>query len=160
MMNNRVLMYKECRQIAQFSQEDAALLLVVSVRQLSDYENGHAKVPDDVVDRMAEQYNAPLLAIWHMKETPLGKKWLPDFFPTQASSDVWMQTRLACNDAKSAEDAILSALSDGELCDTDIEHIDAYIQHNNASVGKMMSAKAYVQKAKNEIMRSVEPATA
>ena len=48
--------YKTCRKLAGLTQEQASELLCVEVRSLSGYENG-AKVPDDIVARMADGYN-------------------------------------------------------------------------------------------------------
>lgn len=41
--------YKLCRENAGFTQSQAAELLHVSERSLSDYENGKTRVPEDLV---------------------------------------------------------------------------------------------------------------
>ncbi len=150
--------YKTCRKLAGFTQEAAVELLGIEVRRLSDYENG-AKVPDDVVDRMAEAYNSPLLAIWHLKtSSALGWKYLPDIFPTQTNNDLGFQTVLANEDTGRAERHIKAALEDGVLTEDDMPDIDAYIQSNDAAVGKLISAKAYIVKVKNELSAQVKDA--
>lgn len=57
--------YKECRERVGFTQSQAAEMLHVSERSLSDYENNKTKVPDDVVLRMTQIYNAPTLTWCH-----------------------------------------------------------------------------------------------
>ena len=61
--------YKTNRQHTGYTQEQASQKLNVAVRTLSDYENGHAPVPDDIAAKMAEIYRAPRLAYQHMKRT-------------------------------------------------------------------------------------------
>jgi hypothetical protein len=57
------------------SRESAAELLGVSPDSLKNYELGLCKtVPNDVVVRMADLYNAPQLLNWYcMNECPIGK---------------------------------------------------------------------------------------
>jgi len=149
--------YKQCRQIAGIVQENAAPLLLVSVRQLSDYETGNAKVPDDVVDRMATIYNAPMLALWHIKNSSdLNKKWLPEIFPTESNSDVWLQTRLANDDCTKAEQSIMNALADGNITIDDVDHIDAFLHYTQAFIGKGLSAKAYIMRVRNELAAQID----
>jgi len=71
--------YKTAREKAGLTQERAAELLCVSTRWLGEYEAGRAPVPDEIVCRMAEIYDAPWLAYQHLKHaTEIGKKFLPD----------------------------------------------------------------------------------
>ena len=70
--------YKTCRVSAYLRQETAAALLGVSVRRLSDYETGRAKVPDDVAHAMAKLYRAPSLAAGHIRESGVFGSMLPD----------------------------------------------------------------------------------
>ena len=156
MLESQENYYKTCRKLAGFTQESASPLLGVEPRRLSEYENG-AKVPDDVVDKMAEIYNAPMLAIWHIKmSSELTRKYLPDIYPTRTNSDLWMQTSIACKQSGLAEETIMTALCDGQLTFDDMPYIDAYIKHNDAATGNLMSAKAYISKAKNELSHSRE----
>lgn len=83
--------YKSCRSTTHYTQEQAAELLHVSPRSLSDYENGHTRVPDDIVDKMATLYNSPLLAWWHLKQTSILGKYLPDMSTPQSNTDVAFQ---------------------------------------------------------------------
>ena len=54
MSNECENLYKICRISAGLTQEQAAELLAVSQRTLSEYENGRARVPDDIVAAMVE----------------------------------------------------------------------------------------------------------
>lgn len=78
MSNDCGNLYKICRTSSGLTQEQAAELLAVSQRTLSDYENDRARVPDDIVAIMAETYNSPLVAYYHLKHfSPLGR-YLPE----------------------------------------------------------------------------------
>lgn len=143
--------YKTCRKLAGLTQEQASEPIGVEVRRLSDYENG-AHVPDDVVDRMADAYNAPLLAIWHLKEnSPLGR-YLPNVIETQTNNDLGFQTVLANKDTDRAEDYVVAILEDGQLTIEDMPNIEAYIISIDAAIGKLLSAKAYIEKAKRNLV--------
>ena len=145
--------YKTCRRLAGLTKERAAELLGVDVRRLYDYENG-ATVQEDIVDRMAKTYGAPMLALWHIREkTILGREWLPEILPTRSNNDLGFQTILAVRDAQQAEEHILTALGDGALTVEDIPHIDSYLVSSDAATGKLMSAKAYLLGYKNELTK-------
>ena len=88
MSNECENLYKTCRVSAGFTQEEAAELLAVAPRTLSDYERDQARVPDDTVARMAEVYNAPLIAYYHLRRfSPLGK-YLPELQEPQTHGDM------------------------------------------------------------------------
>lgn len=71
--------YKIARENAGLTQEKAAELLAVSTRWLAEYESGRAPVPDEIVCKMVEIYDAPWLAYQHLKQsTKIGRKFLPD----------------------------------------------------------------------------------
>ncbi|MCL2392364.1 MAG: helix-turn-helix transcriptional regulator [Oscillospiraceae bacterium] len=145
--------YKTCRKLAGLSQEQAAPVLGVEVRQLSNYENGHAKVPDDVVGRMAKLYKTEHLPIQHLKSTnELARKFLPDVFPTHTHSDAAMQTIMATRDGQKAEEAIIAALEDGELCEADLPLLIDFVKHSKAAIGKRLSAKIYVTQWINTLL--------
>jgi transcriptional regulator with XRE-family HTH domain len=70
--------YKLYRQAARINQDVAAESLNVSTRSLSDYETDNTIPPDDVVCRMAEIYDAPILAYMHLKtNNEVGRRYLP-----------------------------------------------------------------------------------
>ena len=98
--------YKLCRENADFTQEHAAGLLHISIRTLSDYENGHAKVPDDIVDAMAEHYKSPVLAWWHLKHYSVLGKYLPDVTMTSSVGDMALQVDFARDDLVSTMESV------------------------------------------------------
>jgi transcriptional regulator with XRE-family HTH domain len=57
---------KTSRKSAGLSQESAAELLGVSVKSLSDYENGRTTVPDDIAARMVKEYDALWLGYMYL----------------------------------------------------------------------------------------------
>ena len=59
--------YKTSRISAGLTQEQAAELLHIGVRQLSDYENGHVQVPGDVLTAMVREYNCAKLPAQHIR---------------------------------------------------------------------------------------------
>ena len=79
--------YKSCRNNAGFTQEQAAELLHIAVRTLSEYENG-GNVPDEIVAMMADQYRAPVLAWWHLKTTSVLGKFLPEIIAPTTHGDI------------------------------------------------------------------------
>ncbi len=56
--------YKLARMIAGLNQEDAAFLLHISTRTLSEYERGAVRPHDDIVEKMIEVYNVLSLRVW------------------------------------------------------------------------------------------------
>jgi len=68
--------YKISRNSAGLTQEQAAEMLAeetsrpLAVRTLSDYENGHTKVPDEVVAAMAKVYGCPIVVYLHVVNNP------------------------------------------------------------------------------------------
>ena len=78
-------LYKASRTTAGLTQEQAAALLAIAPRTLSDYENGHTRVPDDIVAAMSDYYKAPLLAIQHLQQTSVLGKYLPAIIAPQLS---------------------------------------------------------------------------
>lgn len=63
--------YKKARIAAGLRQIEAADAIAVSIRALSDYENGVYTVPDDIALVMSRVYNSPELRIEHLKLNPV-----------------------------------------------------------------------------------------
>lgn len=80
--------YRIARKSAGLTQEEAAELLNVSPRTLSDYESGKSVPPDDVVCRMIEVYKADWLAYKHLKQTEIGNRYLPNIDSTDLAKSV------------------------------------------------------------------------
>lgn len=71
--------YKNARKSAGFTQEKAAQLLSVSVDSLRDYEQSQRPVPSDVASAMCDVYQAPYLAVQHLRlSSELGKRVVPE----------------------------------------------------------------------------------
>lgn len=71
--------YKNARKSAGFTQEKASQLLNVSVDSLRDYEQSQRPVPGDVASAMCDVYQAPYLAVQHLRLTSdLGKRVVPE----------------------------------------------------------------------------------
>lgn len=71
--------YKNARKSAGFTQEKASQLLNVSVDSLRDYEQSQRPVPSDVASAMCDVYQAPYLAVQHLRLTSdLGKRVVPE----------------------------------------------------------------------------------
>lgn len=122
--------YKKCRQYAGLTQEVAAELLGMSVRQLSNYESDEPDLfvvpPDHRVDKMAEVYDTPLLAMWHLqKHNPLGR-YFPEVQPLQSVHDMGFQTTLAVNDISKAEDIFCGIMEDGKITPDEADEYERY----------------------------------
>lgn len=130
-----IIYYKTCRESAGIRQEESAELLNVSIRSLSDYENGKSRVPDDIVDRMAEIYKSPLLAWWHLKENSVLGKYLPDVAIPKTEVDMVFQSILAKDKLSPIIDGLKEIMSDGvidEMEEGDLnEHIEDMRDVNN-----------------------------
>lgn len=71
--------YKNARKSAGMTQEKAAQLLNVSVDSLRDYEQSQRPVPSDVASAMCDVYQAPYLAVQHLRRSSeLGKRVVPE----------------------------------------------------------------------------------
>ena len=108
--------YKMCRNNAGLTQEQAAELLHVAPRTLSDYENGKTP-PDDIVAAMAEIYKSPLLAWWHLKHHSILGKFLPEITPPQTHGDMAFQLICAHEDLESAVMTVRQIVKNKKICE-------------------------------------------
>ena len=70
--------YKMARNMAGFTQEQAAELLYVGTRTLVEYEAGRTIPSDDTVCGMIETYGAPWRGYEHLRQSSeVGKRYLP-----------------------------------------------------------------------------------
>lgn len=134
-----MLYYKTCRESAGIKQEGAAELLNVSIRSLSDYENGKAKVPDDIVDSMAELYRSPLLAWWHLKTNSVLGKYLPDVIVPKTEVDMVFQGILAKDKLAPIVDGIKGIMSDGMIDELEEAELDEHIDDMRIVNNKLTS---------------------
>ena len=136
--------YKICRKTAGLTQIDAAALVNISTRQFIAYENGEVRTPDEVVDKMAELYHAPLLAWWHLKEyNCLAKKYLPDIQLPTTHGDMAFRAIIAQDELSPAVHTIKQIMSDGQIDDDERDDFDASITQIKQVTTKLMSVTAY-----------------
>lgn len=144
--------YKLCRNTAGLSQLDAADLLHISEKSLSDYENGKTKVPDDIVDSMAQRYRSPLLAWWHLKNTNMLGKYLPDVAMPQTAGDMAFQVILAQDELNLSAGDIKRIMADGKITTDELEELKGCIDAWRSISNKILSAALYGEQTINESM--------
>jgi transcriptional regulator with XRE-family HTH domain len=137
--------YKISRETAGMTQAVAAELLHVSERSLSDYENGKTRVPDDIVAAMADTYNSPLLAWWHLKTTSILGKYLPDLVMPQTSGDMAFQLVLAQDELEPVVCDIKKILSDGVIDGAERVTFADNIKAIKRVNGKLISVVAFAE---------------
>lgn len=137
--------YKVCRENSGLTQMKAAELLEISDRSLSDYENCKTKVPDEIVERMTHIYSSPVLAWWHIKNTSVLGKYLPNIFTPQTNVDMAFQTILAQDELDPAVRSIKKIMSDGVISDDEKLEFHSSINKINNVAGKLISVVAYAQ---------------
>jgi transcriptional regulator with XRE-family HTH domain len=131
--------YKTCRESAGIKQDDAAAYLSISCRTLSDYENNKARVPDDIVDSMAELYRSPLLAWWHLKTNSVLGKYLPDVIVPKTEVDMVFQGILAKDKLSPIVEGIKEIMSDGTIDVLEEEELDDHIDDMRIVNNKLTS---------------------
>ncbi len=142
--------YKTCRTATTLTQEQAAELLHISPRTLSDYENGHSRVPDDVVDKMASIYNSPLLAWWHLKHSSILGKYLPDMVSPKSNTDLAFQLILAQDDLNPTVELVKNIMRDGMVSQEEQQDFDQAMHCLKTIVGKMLSVVVYAEQNTKE----------
>ncbi len=107
--------YKSGREYARLTQEQAAELLGVSQRRLSDYEN-EVTPPDDIVARMAEIYNYSKLEYLHLKHNNLiGHKVLPEIIDNRNQAQVMLMLHSEHKKLPEVVDEMIEILKDGVI---------------------------------------------
>lgn len=118
--------YKTYRKYADYTQEQASERLNVAARTLSDYENGHAPVPDDIAAKMAEIYGAPRMAWLHMKRTSAISRYLPEIAENQTAESAAMKFMKAVKQFAPHVDELLD-VADGMMSDETSRRMNAVI---------------------------------
>jgi transcriptional regulator with XRE-family HTH domain len=145
MSEKRENAYKACRESAGLTQDAAAGLLAVAVRTLSDYENGHARVPDGMVVAMAEGYKSPLLVHWHLKHcTPFGR-FLPDIQEPATNGDMAFQAIVARDDYAPAVESMQRIVADGVIDGGEAEEFRRCVGEMRRANGRIASVVAYAE---------------
>ncbi len=110
-----VNIYKTARKSAGYTQEQAAEILHVSPRTLSDYESGKTIPGDDIVCKMIEIYDANWLAYEHLKQsTEIGKRFLPDIDFTDLAKSV-LKLQKEVRDLETVNDDMIDIACDGVI---------------------------------------------
>lgn len=143
--------YKLCRKNAGLTQFCASEKLHISEHTLSDYETGKYRVPDDIVAAMAEEYNAPLLAWWHLKKYSVLGKFLPEIITPQTHGDMAFQLILAQDDLSPAVTSIKKIMADGQIEDHEREDFTASIQLLRQVNGKLVSVITYATQLEKDM---------
>ena len=142
--------YKMSRNNASMTQEQAAEALYISTRTLSDYENNHARPPDDVVLAMVKLYNCQILGWWHLKQSPLGDYVLPDITMPETNGDMALQAWSAQNELVPVVNSLMELLSGRmrveDFCEVAIEQLKAKISILEQIRGRIASIVFYGRK--------------
>ena len=143
MSNECENLYKLCRTSAGLTQEQAAEVLAISPRTLSDYENEKTRVPDDIVDIMSRHYKAPLLAWWHLRNTSVLGKYLPDVVMPQTNGDMIAQLSIAEWRLKQVVDDIQRIMEDGKVEEDEKQDFRKAIEFVRQVNSKLLSVIVY-----------------
>ena len=110
-------MYARYRRASGFTQERAAELLDCSVRALAGWESGDRVPPDDKVVLMCDIYQAPTLAIEHLRaSTILARRILPAVASVSLPQAVCtLLSRVQCFAARHRTDDLLQIAEDGRI---------------------------------------------
>lgn len=138
--------YQTCRMCAGLTQNDAAERHGVSVSLLAKIETDQRVPSDDLVNKMAEVYKAPLLAWWHLKHhNPLGH-FLPDVLTPNTDGDMAFQSILMEDDLEKANDLIKVLLADGVIDHQERKHLDTYADAIRNITNKGASINVYLSR--------------
>lgn len=138
--------YKTCRENAGLTQSKVSELLHISERSLSDYENNKTRVPDDIVDSMSKLYGTPLLAWWHIKNTSILGKYLPDISEPKTNGDMAFQAILAQDELDPAVAMLKKILADGVVSQEEEEDYLMTIESFKKVAGKLFSVVTCTKK--------------
>lgn len=136
--------YKTVRKSAGFTQERAAQLLNVSVDALRDYEQGQRPVPSDVASAMCDVYQAPYLAVQHLRlSSELGRRVVPEIQLKDLPEAV-LGVLAAVQKFVAKRDALVEIASDGQISADEQAEWDEIMQlmdNLNAAVTNMRFSK-------------------
>lgn len=136
--------YKECRENANLSQEQAAELLHISVRSLSDYENGKTIPFDDVVESMVDIYHTRLLGWIHLRNTSsLAMKCIPEVQEPRSEADILLQVIFSEDDVLDIKKRMKEILKDGKITEDEIGDFEEVKKQAKIVAGKLLSIAAY-----------------
>ena len=150
MSKERENRYKMCRNTAGLTQERASELLHISQRTLSDYENGHARVPEDILALMVRIYNDLELLWWHLKHQTAYGEFLPDVVVPQNDGDAGFKAIMAQDYLALGVAEIKQLVGSGEMCEVKKTAFGATIANLQAVKAKLIALTIYGSKLKNK----------
>lgn len=110
------VIYKQARETAGLTQEQASYLLPIPVRTLSSYENGSLVPSGELVCRMIKVYESKWLWYLHLKNNdPVGKEFLPDIEFTDLAKSV-LRLQKEVSDLDSINRDMIDIACDGKVC--------------------------------------------
>ncbi len=136
--------YKECRENAKLSQEQAAELLDISIRSLSDYENGKTIPPDDTVEKMVDVYHARLLGWVHLRNTSsLAMKCILEVQEPRSEADILLQVIFSEDDVLDIKKKMKEILKDGKITEDEVIDFNEVKKRAKIVAGKLLSIAVY-----------------
>ena len=153
--------YKNARKSAGMTQEKAAQLLNVSVDSLRDYEQSQRPVPSDVASAMCDVYQAPYLAVQHLRRSSeLGKRVVPEIQLKDLPEAV-LSVLAAVQRFIVKRDAMIEIVADGKIEENEQAEWDEILDRMNnlfVAINRTMMAynlgKSGAEKAWNAGTRS------
>lgn len=142
--------YQTCRLNAGFTQAQAAELIGISVSTIAKIETDARLPKDKTVDRMADIYNAPMLAWWHLKNHSVLGHHLPDVIQPQSDCDMALQSILMGDDIIRANEVIKTLLADGIIGPDEYEDLTRYNAMIKRVSDRAASINVYVDKLEKE----------
>ncbi len=113
--------YQIARKTRGYTQEEAAELLHISTRSISDYEVGKTIPPDDIVCGMIELYKCKWLGYKHLQTSNLvGQKYLPEISVTDLPKSV-LRLQKEVGDLRHIHDDMIDIACDGVVDHTEKE---------------------------------------
>lgn len=123
--------YKNARKSAGMTQEKAAQLLNVSVDSLRDYEQSQRLVPSDVASAMCDVYQAPYLAVQHLRRSSeLGKRVVPEIQLKDLPEAV-LSVLAAVQRFIVKRDAMIEIVADGKIEEDEQAEWDEILDRTN-----------------------------
>jgi len=137
--------YQIGRNLAGLTMAQACEMIPCSDKSLYNYEHGKAPPPDAVVDRMAQVYGIPILAIWHMKHHTLLGKYLPEIVEPRTAGDMGFSVYISTHDMALAMEIIRRVLEDGKIDPSEYADLGEAARMMKVVAGRLMSAALYAE---------------
>ncbi len=147
MNQSNINYYKKCREGADLSQEQAAEMLHVSIRSLSDYENGKTIPSNDIVSDMVEVYHTKLLGLFHLRNSSeLGRKFLPSVESIRSEADIFLKVIFSEDDILSIKEKTKKLLEDGKITLDEQNDFQKIQQQARDVIARLLSVVVYEPK--------------